>query len=223
MTSPGWTRTVAGRDVYTDDGEWWFDHQTQGWYYEPDLAVMPPQAPAGARARSWWQRMRTPWPNVFGGLLPWNTPKHLTGTLDWVLCWLLRGLLVWMWVWKIGLDWGLANVYLSVKKGLYVMGSTAFGGPSTRGCPWVDGEGSALGDYDCWWEQSNTDFRNFVGFGLIVLVTLCCIYLLYLGYLETIDPEKARTLVIAQYAIHGLAAWRRAQSVHQVHQGHDPP
>lgn len=207
-TAGTWRTTVDGEHVYTEDGEWFWFHEDQGWYHQPGLALMPPPPPAGVRTRTWVNRMLTGWPkNPLLGLNPRYTAMRDVGFVNWLTCWFMRVVLVYMWVYKIVLDWGLLNVARAHQKFWYGFWVN-YGGSSNS----FDG---GLMDKPWWTMDPNggdTDSRNLVAVWIIVVITLGFLYLLYMTHVFTIDPHKGYAMLAIPMAASIVARANRNEA-----------
>lgn len=206
-TLTGWRRTLDGRDVFTEDGEWYWYDDAQGWFHEPHLVLAPTTPPARVRARTEYRRLRHGWPQngVFRSLFTLHSMNH---PVDAVFGILARAAIVYMLVWKPVMDWGVENVARAWQKFLYssyllVTGKGAF----------VDCRGA-----DCWWSMESKsrgdaedEFRMVVILALFVLIALCLWYGLYIDYVKHYDTHKALALFAIPLAARAMVMMRNGR------------
>lgn len=70
MTSTGWLKDLQGNDVYTDDNEWYFHADSQGWTYEPNLLAVPGGEPLESKIKREVQDLTHGWPSIRSALFP---------------------------------------------------------------------------------------------------------------------------------------------------------
>jgi hypothetical protein len=198
----GWRTTVNGEDVYTEDGEWFWFHEQQGWFHVPGLVLEPPPPPASVRARDWGRRMTTGWPNPLAGLRPRNTKRRNVGTVNWLTCWFLRFVLFWMWVLVVTINWGWDWTINAQWK--FVTGFCVNYGPCT------DHTGLGFSEPRPW-TLIGDDHNVLVLTWLFVVITLACIYLLYMTVMFQVDPHKGYAMLGAVGVLSAVAGHRRRQ------------
>lgn len=186
-----WCQTQDGQHVYVqDDGSgWYWSHADQGWYCDPDLMIQVPTAPLSARLGSEAKRLRHGWPSF------WKIfdVRHHEGFWYRSQSILFIVAMLWMWVWKVGIDYGIHNVARAWQKEVYGFWATHDGGVS---------------GYGTWYREGvDTDqhARYIMFVILFFVITLGILYSMYVGVATAADPHKGMLLlvpVVATVAVH---------------------
>lgn len=187
MTDTGtWLKTLDGLDVYTEDNEWYWGHQAQGWFHAPGLLTSVPAPPLGTRVADEYERLTTDWPRL-RGMFPIR--NGVRGS-DWVVGMLCRIYLVWYVAWT-------AMHFTTLCTGWWYFSRSMFHSHQMfmDDRPITDAETSAT-----------------VLSLLFVTIALACLYLLYMVYVGTVDTHKYALMVGAVVAGSAYYHWRSHQN-----------
>lgn len=189
MTGNGtWLKTLDGRDVYTEDGEWFFFHAEQAWFHEPGLLTAPPAPPLSVRARDEYTRLTTNWPGplkAFDIGRLWGFDRFLG-----IMC---VSIMTYLWVWKVAICDGPAATAVAWARG------------------WRNLWHEVSGEYmtPTGWLMTDNDTRILVTTVLFTVITFICWYGLYVGHLMTVDTHKGWALVGAVLAVNAYSSHKR--------------
>lgn len=192
----GWLKTLDGADVYTEDGEWYWSHESQGWFHAPGLLTAVPAPPLDVRLRDEARRLRHGWPSFWKVFDVRNAAMTLRYNLMSVV---YLAALVWMWVWKIGIDYGIHNVARSWQMEIVNQFRENYPG--------------------AWWvvpTEGDTDqhARHLVFTILFALISLIILYSMHVGVATAADPHKGMLLLGAVVAVTTLHEHQRRQRRH---------
>ena len=205
MTNTGsgtWLKTLDGDDVYTEDGEWFYGHEAQGWFHAPHLLTAVPAPPLRVRARDEVTRLSTGWP-PFRGIFSWSKVRA-TGDRLYMVLWTLEHLAVvvsWIWFWTTTTPWSVAQSFQKIGMAVWMAGP---------------GNDPLANTHGAWYHDRNdTDAHNFVIPLLLVFGTVLVWYVLYLSLAFSVDPHKGYALMvpIALVTIAGMAQRHRVSEV----------
>lgn len=174
-TATGWVKTLNGDDVYTEDGEWFFGADSQGWFYAPDLLTMP-AAPADVRRRSLARRILTNWPRPSG---IWALPR------DWFARYVfgvpLRAALVYIWCYQYLILIGPLDAIKAFARNTVGFFMTYH---------------SSADPVGAWWnvDDTNEEARLFLLPLIFLGVTVFILALMYVHHVIDVDPVKGVAL-----------------------------
>lgn len=192
----GWLKTLNGADVYTDDGEWYFDHATQGWFHDPALAVLPPRPPASVPLRAEIDRLTHGWPTFRSALLP-RKGEHTKGIFWGGVAWILRG-------WIFGcLGWIVLHI---------VPVAQVFAGNVVS----IYYDTGSHGDAPAWASDDSEHSAYIFGVTLfLVVASFFAFWMLYTLRTYDVDPHKGYALTAATVAYGAYAGHKRHQRLDQ--------
>jgi hypothetical protein len=174
--STGWLKTLDGQDTYTEDGEWYWFPRIQQWVHDPALLAMPP-SPTGVAIRNEAYRLSHGWPGLRGAF---RLRNGVRGS-DWLVGMAIRAYFVYCIGW-------LALHFVPFVNAIKISVVSLFD-------PSQEAAYNALPHGEQGW--------LFFG-GLAFVWALCCLYILYMIYVNTIDPHKA-ALMLGAILVHSAA------------------